>query len=311
MTDDVNDVANINWLQALAKDYLNNKKKDRRRKVFYKILFVVVLLLAILFARSGEINKDKAHIAVIDVKGAIFDGVSASAKNIIKGLHNAYAAKGMKAVMLRINSPGGTPVQADYVYQEVDRLKKKYPAIKVYAVCTEMCASAAYYIASSADEIYASRMSLVGSIGVLYNGFGFVGAMDKLGISRRLITAGKNKGFLDPFSPQTPEDKEKLHTMLAIVHSQFEKSVLAGRGNRLKVTDETFSGLFWTGEQAKPMGLIDGFASPEDIAREKTTTGIAINYTINDSVFDRLSKQLTSSVLAGIVEQVGLNATLH
>lgn len=311
MTHDVNQIKDENWLQELAKDYLKQKRKDKKKRLVYKIFFVLVIIIALVVGTDNHKTKDKPHVAVIDIKGGIFDGSKGSAKNVIKALHKAYRAKGMEALILRINSGGGSPVQADYVFQEIRRLKEKYKERKVYAVCSDICASAAYYIAASADEIYASRVSLVGSIGVLYNGFGFVGTMDKLGVTRRLITAGKNKGFLDPFSLEKPEDKIKMDAMLEIVHKVFEKSVMEGRGSRLIINDQTFSGLFWTGEQARSLGLIDGFGNEWDLLREKTKTNKVINYTEKGSVFERLTKEMGSSALVGVLEELGYTTPLQ
>ena len=177
---------------------------------------------------------------------------------LLKGIDNAYKNKGLKALILRINSPGGSPVQAEYMYNTVKYYKSKYPEVKTYAVCVDLCASAAYYVAVAADEIYASPASMVGSIGVLYNGFGFVDVMNKIGVTRRLQTSGVNKGFLDPFSPVSEFQKQKLQSMLDLIHQQFINRVKEGRGSRLHIDEDTFSGLFWTGEQALSFGLIDG-----------------------------------------------------
>lgn len=311
MNHDLNQVKEESGLYALVKSYLDQQKKDRRRRFYFKLLLIVVVLFGFFIGNTPEMNQDKAHTALIDVKGNIFEGSRASAKNVIKALHKAYKSKGMKDVILRINSNGGSPVQADYIFQEVRRLKKKYPEKKVYAVCSDVCASAAYYIAAAADDVYASRASLVGSIGVLYNGFGLVGTMDKLGITRRLLTAGKYKAFLDPFSPESPEAKVKMDVMLNIIHKLFEKSVLEGRGKRLHVNQDTFSGLFWTGEQAKGLGLIDEFGSEWDILRTKTKSKKYINYTMKGSFMERISKQLGAALFVDVSSKLGLDAPLR
>jgi protease-4 len=202
----------------------------------------------------------------------------------------------MKAVILRIDSPGGSPVQGDYMYNTVRYFRKKYPDIKVYAVCVDICASAAYYVASAADEIYANPSSLVGSIGVIYNGFGFVDTLQKLGVTRRLQTAGSNKGFMDQFSPVNPAQQKTLQTMLNIIHQQFISKVKEGRGKRLHIDSETFSGLFWTGIQAKEKGLIDGFASSGQLAREIIKIDEAIDYTYKPSVMERMAKNIGTAM---------------
>ncbi len=205
--------------------------------------------------------------------------------------------------MLDINSPGGSPVQADEMYRALVKLRKSNPDKKVYAVCSDICASAAYFVAAGADKIYANRSSMVGSIGVVFNGFGFTDAMGKLGVSRRLVTAGKNKGFLDPFSPEKPEDKEKLKAMLTLVHDQFKQAVMDGRGDRLKVNEDTFSGLFWTGLQAKEMGLIDGFGS----IRNGFKGVPRVEYSIKDNWFDKINKQFGESMSKVFGKMMGVS----
>lgn len=303
--------ANVNHaLVMLAEDYLKDKKHKRRwRRVFKIIILLLVAFLAwSLFPRAklGNVRK-KPHTALIDIRGPIFDGSAASADNIAKALHRAYRDKGTKGIILRINSPGGSPVQADYIFNEIRRQRHSHPNIKVYAVCTDLCASAAYYIASAADKIYADKSSLVGSIGVLFNGFGFVGVMQKLGVERRLITAGQNKGFLDPFSPQKPEDVTRLQNILKIVHKQFEKNVMLGRGNRLKVHENPnlFSGLIWTGQQGKKMGLIDAFGSPGYVARNVIKVPRVVDYTVKPHFLERLAKTFADSFADGLFSQIG------
>lgn len=291
-----------NWegdvFKQLAADYIKEKKRKRRWGIFFKcaflLLFVTMIFIAWPKGRSAA-SKDLPHAALIDIRGAIFAGSKNSADNIVKGLRRAYRDKKTKGVILRINSPGGSPVQADYVFNEIIRLRAAYPKIKVYAVCTDACASAAYYIAAAADDIYANPSSLIGSIGVLYNGFGFTGVMQKVGVERRLVTAGKNKGLMDPFSPFTPQDQTFLQNMLDQVHLQFEQKVEEGRGKRLKKDPEIFSGLFWTGTKAKQLGLIDGFGSPGYVARNVIKVKRIYNYTVKPSYLQRLAKQFGAS----------------
>jgi protease-4 len=232
--------------------------------------------------------------------------------NFIKGLNSAYENnKALKAVILRIDSPGGSPVQADYMYNSIQFYKKKYPDVKIYAVCVDMCASAAYYVAAAADEIYANPSSLVGSIGVLYNGFGFVDTMQKLGVTRRLHTAGINKGFLDQFSPDNPAQGQLLQTMLDLIHQQFIDRVKAGRGQRLVIDKDTFSGLFWTGIQAKERGLIDGFASSGQVARDIIKIDRVVDYTVQESVIERFSKQMGTAIANQLPLALGMKPGIY
>lgn len=302
-----------NESQVLLNKIILEYMRDQRRKRLWRwviraiILLLVLWVLYALFKRSNTTeSKTAPHVGVIDIKGQIFEDQSASADNLMKGLDKAYKNKNMKAIILRIDSPGGSPVQADYMFNTIRYFRKKYPEIKVYSVCVDACASAAYYVAVATDEIYASPSSLVGSIGVLYNGFGFVDAIQKLGVSRRLYTSGQNKGFLDPFSPTTPEQEELLKKMLTIIHQQFIDRVKEGRGNRLVIADDTFSGLFWTGVQAKERGLIDGFASPGQLAREIIKIEKMTDYTEKENVLDQFAKKFGSSMANELPKAMGL-----
>ena len=291
----------------LADDYLKENKRKRRWGIFFKILFFIWLfgfLYTVFPTSTIKENISQPHSALIDIRGTIFDKSSASADNITKGLRKAYADSGTKGIILRINSPGGSPVQASYIYNEIRRLKKLHPKIKVYAVCTDACASAAYFIAAAADEIYANPSSLVGSIGVLYDGFGFVGTLDKLGVQRRLMTAGKNKGFMDPFSPVDASQKQKLQDMLDSIHNDFQQSVITGRGKRLIQSPDIFSGLFWTGTQAKKLGLIDGFASAGKVARDFIKQEKVVDYTETPNYFERFARQFGESISGEIFTQM-------
>jgi protease IV len=301
-----------NAINQIVLDYLKEKKRKRRNRIFIRaIIFILIALIAIRvvsLAKKGELLRAKPHIGLVDIKGPIFDSVTAKADNVAKSLAKAYKDKGTKAIILRVNSPGGSPVQASYIYNTISYYRKNKPDIKVYAVCVDICTSAAYYIASAADEIYANPSSLVGSIGVLYNGFGFVVSLEKLGIERRLITAGKYKGIMDPFSPTNEQSEGQIKQMLKVVHKQFEQSVIEGRGARLKVTPDTFSGLFWTGQQALPMGLIDGFASAGELARNKIKLKNFIDYTYKPSPLERFTKGLGTSMASGFSNSLGLNS---
>ena len=250
----------------------------------------------------------RPHTALININGPIFSSSPTNADSIATSLRAAFKDKHTQGIILRINSPGGSPVQADYVFNEILRLRAKHPKIKVYAVCTDICASGAYYIAAAADDIYANPASLVGSIGVVYNGFGFVDTLQKLGIQRRLITAGAHKGFLDPFSPLKSTEKVFAQNMLNDIHNQFIESVKKGRGKRLIITAETFSGLVWPGNQAKKMGLIDGFASAGSVARDIIKNDNIVDYTVRPNYFERIAKHFGSAISSEAVKLLGLTS---
>lgn len=282
-------------LLMLANDYIKEKRRRRRWGIFFKIAFLILIIVSTCLVYFGAdvqgSQMNEPHAALIDIRGPIFDESKAKADNIVRSLHAAFKDKGTKGIILRINSPGGSPVQADYVYQEIKRQRQLHPDIKVYAVCVDICASGAYYVASASDKIYANPSSMVGSIGVLFDGFGAVETMHKLGIERRLITAGKNKGFLDPFSPTSPQDVEHLRTMLAKVHETFILSVKAGRGNRLSNDPDIFSGAVWVGTQAKTLGLIDEYGSAGSVARLVIKTDRVVNYTVRENYWAQFAKQ--------------------
>ena len=249
-------------------------------------------------SRAGV--RQQPHTAVIEIKGEIASGAEASADLIMASVKAAFEDPGAQAVVLLINSPGGSPVQAGIINDEIKRLKGKYNK-PVYAVVEETCASAAYYIAVAADKIYVDKASIVGSIGVLMDGFGFTGLMDKLGVERRLMTAGENKGFLDPFSPQTDKQRAFAQTMLDQIHKQFIDVVKAGRGKRLKETPEMFSGLFWSGQQAVELGLADQVGNLDFVAREVVKAEEIVDYTRRDNVAERLVKRFGAAIGEGSV----------
>ncbi len=298
-------------LNQVIIDYMREQKNKRRWRWAFRIFFLLVFIVIFIKAGVLDINKEDItqltpHVGLIDVKGTIFEGQSAGSDNFVKSLDKAYKSKAMKALLIRINSPGGSPVQAEYMYNGIRHYQKKYPDIKVYAVCVDVCASAAYYIAAAADDIYASPASIVGSIGVLYNGFGFVDAMDKIGVSRRMMTAGKYKGFLDPFSPEQPMDKQKMSTMLDIIHQQFISRVKEGRKGRLLIDDETFSGLFWTGEQSVGRGLVDGLASSGQVVREKIKLDEVVDYTYKPNVLELFAKSMGTAMANQLPAALGV-----
>ena len=248
------------------------------------------------------------HTALIDINGVIAADAAANADSIITGLRAAFKNKGTAGVILRINSPGGSPVQAGYINDEIVRLRSRHPDIPLYAVIGDICASGGYYIAVAADDIYADKASVVGSIGVLMDGFGFVEAMNKLGVERRLITAGEHKGFLDPFSPMKSQEKEHIKTLLGDIHKQFIDVVKKGRGDRLADNSELFSGLVWTGEQSVELGLIDGLGNSSYVAREVIGVEKIVDFTQREPILDRFVERLgvamanTLSSLAGRIK---------
>ena len=293
-----------NTLEKLAFASLNEQKATRRWKTFVRmswLLFFVVLVWMVMHRGTPTTSASAPHTAVVEIKGEIAAGADASAEFINAALKAAFEDDGAKAVVLLINSPGGSPVQAGMMNDEIRRLKAKHKK-PVYAVVEETCASAAYYIAVAADQIFVDKASIVGSIGVLMDGFGFTGLMDKLGIERRLLTAGENKGFLDPFSAQTEKQRAYAQTMLNQIHQQFISVVKAGRGTRLKETPEMFSGLFWTGQQAIELGLADKLGTLEYVAREIVKTDDIIDYTRRDNVAERLAKKFGAAVGEGAMK---------
>lgn len=318
MNNDVSSNSNADsqtLLNQIVIDYMKEKKWKRRwRWVIRSIFLLLVIYAGYLLATydsDDTSSGSKAHVGLVDLNGEIFDAKGSNADDFAKGVDNAYKNKGLKALIIRINSPGGSPVQAEYMYNTLKYYRAKHPDIKTYAVCVDLCASAAYYVAVATDQIYASPASMVGSIGVIYSGFGFVDAMDKLGVSRRLQTSGANKGFLDPFSPTTDFQKQKLQTMLDLIHQQFIKRVKEGRGDRLHINDETFSGLFWTGEQAFADGLIDGYASSGQLARDIIKIERLVDYTHKQNLFDRVSKNLGTALADELPLSLGIKPGLR
>ncbi len=298
-------------VNRLAFASLNEQRRARRWSIFFKsLLFVYLLVLLLLMMMPGKFGdggvKLGQHTALVEVKGVIADGTEASADTIVTGLRNAFADKNTVGVILRINSPGGSPVQSGYVYDEIRRLRQKHPDIPLYAVVSDMCASGGYYIAAAADAIYANKASVVGSIGVLMNGFGFVGTLDKLGVERRLLTAGEHKGFLDPFSPSREEDVTHIKSLLGDIHQQFITAVREGRGERLSDDPAIFSGLVWTGEQGVALGLVDDLASASQVAREVVGAEKIVDFTPRPRYFERLAASLGDAMATGFGSLLGL-----
>jgi len=290
-------------LEKAALAGVQEQRRARRWGIFFKLLtftylFVALALFSPLLQLDRAASAGKSHTALIEVRGMIAADELASADNVIGSLRAAFEDEQTKAVILRINSPGGSPVQSGYIYDEIRRLRAEHEQIKVYAVITDLGASGAYYIASAADQIYADKASLVGSIGVTAAGFGFVEAMHKLGVDRRIYTAGEHKAFLDPFQPPKDEETAFWKTVLETTHKQFIASVKQGRGERLKDKEhpELFSGLIWSGEQALQLGLIDGLGNSSYVAREVFGAKDLVDYTHQETPLDRFAKKLGASV---------------
>ena len=286
-------------LERLAFAAIQEQKLQRRWGIFFKSVFVV--LIAFGFYHFGGMFQNEAentspHTALVDIDGEIDSEGSGSAAAVIPALDRAFAESGSVAVILRINSPGGSPVQAGMINDEIVRLRGQYPDKKLYVVVDEMCASGGYYIAAAADKIFVNKASIVGSIGVLMDGFGFTGLMNKVGVERRLMTAGENKGLMDPYSPVTEKQKAYSQAMLNEIHQQFIDVVRKGRGQRLKETPETFSGLFWVGSKAVEMGLADGFGTVDTVARDVIKAEDIVDYTQKEDLPERVLKKFGASI---------------
>ena len=294
-------------LQTLARELMAERRRDRRWRTFVRLAWlglVLTMLWIFVIDRNHRSTPNGPHTALVELRGEISSDSEASAEQMIVGLRNAFEDKGSKAVVLRINSPGGSPVQSGLINDEIQRLKALHQK-KLYAVVEEVCASGAYYVAVSADEIFVDKASIVGSIGVLMDGFGFAGLMDKLGVERRLITAGENKGMLDPFTAQNPKQRAFAQAMIDQVHQQFIKVVRAGRGDRLKESPETFSGLFWNGEEAVRLGLVDKLGSLDYVAREVIKAEEVIDYTPRENVAEKLAKRFGAAMGEGAMRALG------
>jgi protease-4 len=299
--------------EQFASAYLRDRRSERRWRIFFRLswlLLVMAIAYAVFAARGHGAGPTGPHTALIEVRGEIAADGEASAENLIPGIKNAFEDPDAQAIVLRINSPGGSPVQAGIINDEIRRLKALHHK-KVYAVVEETCASGAYYIAVAADEIYADKASVVGSIGVLMDSFGAVGLMEKLGVERRLLTAGANKGLGDPFSPLPPKQRAYIQAMLDQIHQQFIAVVKEGRGSRLKETPEMFSGLFWNGEQALDMGLIDHLGTLDYVAREVVKAETVIDYTPKENLAERLARRFGTAMGAGAVKALQGSITIR
>lgn len=290
-------------IERLASSALTEQRTARRWGVFFKGLtfaYLLVLLLLALGIVGGEKKAFTAHTALIDIAGVIQSGGDVNADAVMTSLQDAYESKGTKGIILRINSPGGSPVQAGIINDEIMRLKKLHPKIPVYAVVEDVCASGGYYVAVAADKIYVDKASIVGSIGVLMDGYGFTEMMKKVGVERRLMTAGENKAMLDPFSPVNPKHQALAQSMLNEIHEQFKTVVRQGRGSRLKETPETFSGLFWSGEQSIKIGLADAVGSANYVAREVIKQEEIVDFTYQEDFASRIAKRIGAGVSSAI-----------
>ncbi|MFZ6773608.1 S49 family peptidase [Undibacterium sp. SXout7W] len=303
------DRAGTTWerelLEKLAMETLKEQRLKRRWGIFFKFAFLALVVASLYhFSEYGTAEMENLghHTALIEIEGSIESEGSGSANSVIPALNRAFSDAGSVGVVVRINSPGGSPVQAGMINDEIGRLRKEYPQKKLYVVVDEICASGGYYIAAAADKIYVNKASVVGSIGVLMDGFGFTTLMDKVGIERRLMTAGENKGFMDPFSPQTEKQKVFSQSMLNDIHEQFIDTVRRGRGKRLKETPEMFSGLFWIGSKAVEMGLADDFGTIDTVARDVIKAENIVDYTQKEGLPERVLKKFGASVGQGAIK---------
>jgi protease-4 len=302
-----------NWerdlVTKLASAALREQRRARLWSIFFKLLtfaYITFLLLTLFDwrGRAEMASGGKKHTAVVELNGLIAPGNDASAENIIAALQAAFKDRNTQGVVLKINSPGGSPVQSQTIYDEMRRLRGKYPETPLYVVVEDICASGGYFVAAGADRIYVSKSSIVGSIGVLMNGFGFTGLMDKLGVERRLITAGENKGMLDPFSPVNEKDVEHVKKLVGDIHQQFIGVVREGRGKRLKETPDMFTGLIWTGQMSVELGLADGFGSLDSVARDVIKAEEIVDYTRKDSFAEKFARRFGVAAAGAIAENL-------
>jgi protease-4 len=302
-----------NWerdvIRRLAESALAEQRRARRWGILFKSL-TFVYLFAILFIAMGWLGSRDGvhtgkHTAMVELSGVIEADSLASSDSVNAGLQDAFEDKNTQGVILRINSPGGSPVQANAINEEIRRLRGKYPGTPLYAVVDDICASGGYYVAVAADRIFVSKASIVGSVGVLMDGFGFTGTMEKLGVERRLLTAGDNKGFLDPFSPMEPKQKQYAQRMLGEIHQQFIEVVRNGRGKRLKEDADTFSGLVWTGERSVELGLADAIGDTAYVAREVIKAEEIVNFTQRENIAERFAKRFGAAMADALVRIAG------
>lgn len=292
---------NQTLINKIAWEAIAEQRRTRRWGVFFKLLLVAYIAVITIMSMSsgnwfGKGVTSGRHTALVDIRGVISDDTEANADSVTIGLRNAFEDSNTAGVILRINSPGGSPVQAGYINDEIRRLRKLHPNIPLYAVISDICASGGYYIASAADKIYANKASIVGSIGVIMDGFGFVDAIHKLGVERRVFHAGENKALLDPFSPLKQDEVDHVNKLLEEVHQQFIDVVKKGRGSRLQNNDKLFSGLIWTGEDSVKLGLVDGLGSAGYVAREVIGADDIVDYTVHENYFSKFAREIGTSM---------------
>ena len=291
-------------IEKLATAALKEQRRARLWGIFFKLLtfayITVIILLAMDWKGGGEVSGK--HTALVEVSGIISPGTDASAERVTGALQAAFKDKNTQGVVVRINSPGGSPVQAQYIYEEMRRLRKIHPTIPLYAVIEDLCASGGYYVAAGADRIFVSKSSIVGSIGVRMDGFGVTGLMEKLGVERRLLTAGENKGFLDPFLPVDERQKQHAQTLLEDIHQQFIGVVREGRGKRLKETPDMFTGLIWTGQKSLDLGLADAYGSLDYVAREVIKAENIVDYTQKENLAEKFARRFGAGAANAILE---------
>jgi len=306
------EIKNESWernvLENLASASLREQRRARGWGIFFKSLtflyLFILLFVALGWVGDGKVRLNDKHTALVDLRGIIMADSVSSADKINASLQSAFQDKNTKGVILRINSPGGSPVQSGYINDEIRRLRAKYPEIPLYAVISDICASGGYYVAAAADKIFVDKASLVGSIGVLMDGFGFTGTLEKLGVERRLLTAGENKGFLDPFTPLDPAQKAHASTLLREIHEQFIRVVQEGRGERLKDAPEIFSGIVWTGQRSIDLGLADEIGSAEYVAREVIKAETVVDFSPSEGIADLFTKRF-GQVIANVLVDSG------
>jgi protease-4 len=293
-------------LERLLRDTLIEQRRARRWRIFFRLLSVLLILavLGVLGTDGAVPQVSGRHTALVQLNGIIAPGTEADADLVIESLRAAYDNSHVVGVVLRIDSPGGSPVQAGRINDEIHRLRKLHPTVPLHAVIDDICASGGYYVAVAADRIYADKASVVGSIGVLMNGFGFTGAMDKLGIERRLLTAGAHKGFLDPFSPENPEDVAHARELLANIHRQFIDVVKQGRGARLKDDPRLFTGLVWTGTQGIELGLVDALGDADSVARDVFKADKVVDYTVRPAYFEKLIRSAGGEAASSLLNSL-------
>jgi len=304
--DDKSGIWERELVTRLATAALKEQRRARLWGIFFKLLtfayVTLILIMTVDWQSRADLAGGKKHTAMVELNGVIAPGTEASAEKVTASLQAAFKDKNTQGVVVRINSPGGSPVQAQTIYDEMRRLRKKYPDVPLYAVVEDICASGGYFVAAGADRIYVGKASIVGSIGVLMNGFGFTGLMEKIGVERRLITAGDNKGMLDPFSPLEEKDKQHVQVMMKDIHEQFIGVVREGRGKRLKEAPELFSGLVWTGQKSIELGLADGVGSLESVARDVVKAEDIVDFTVKENLAEKFAKRFGAGAAAAIMD---------